>query len=180
MRWQALFADLEAQLDAAQAAELASEVADRSRRELAAVGLLDRLRAMVGASVAVAAAGHGLQRGRLTAVGADWLLLAAEGTEILVPVGGIESVVDLPVAATAAAGPDRRLRLGYALRAMVQARAAVRVGLTSGVVLTGTLDRVGADFVDLAEHALDEPRRPDAVVAVRTVPFAALALLRSG
>jgi hypothetical protein len=41
-------------------------------------------------------------------------------------------------------------------------------------MLTGTIDRVGADYLDLAEHAPDEPRRAGSVRAKRTVPFAAI------
>jgi hypothetical protein len=54
----------------------------------------------------------------------------------------------------------------------------VQVVLTDGSVLAGTLDRVGSDFVELTEHG--ESRRRGEVTGVRTVPFVALALLRSG
>jgi len=45
-------------------------------------------------------------------------------------------------------------------------------------VLTGTIDRVGADFLEMAEHALDVARRAGNVAGVRTVPFTGLALIR--
>ena len=46
--------------------------------------------------------------------------------------------------------------------------------------MSGTVDRVGADFVEMTEHGAGEPRRRAEVSGVRTVPFAALALVRSG
>ena len=48
-----LLRDLGGQLDAAEAAELAAEIEDRSRREAALLGMVDRLRGSLGRTVAV-------------------------------------------------------------------------------------------------------------------------------
>jgi hypothetical protein len=46
-------------------------------------------------------------------------------------------------------------------------------------LLTGTIDAVGQDALDLAEHPLDLPRRAEHVTDVRVVPFPAIgAVLR--
>lgn len=182
MRWQALFDDLEGQYEAAEAAELAAEVADRSRREAAGLRLVDRLRPAVGATVSVHLPGAGLLRGRLEDCGTDWLLLREEGArEVLVPLAAVLGVLG-PGARTAAPedGPvARSLDLRWALRGLARSRAAVALVLTDGEVVTGTLDRVGADHLDLAEHGLAESRRPGAVRQVRLVPLSALVLVRS-
>ena len=51
--------------------------------------------------------------------------------------------------------------------------------LDDGAVLTGTLDRVGADYVELAEHPADQPRRSEAVLGVRAVVLDAIAVVRT-
>jgi hypothetical protein len=43
---------------------------------------------------------------------------------------------------------------------------------------SGTIDRVGRDYVDLADHAADLPRRAEAVRSWHSVPLWALATVR--
>lgn len=179
MRWDRLFDDLEAQLDAAASAELTAELADRTRRERALVELADRVVARTGQTLGVKLAGGSAHEGMVIDVAQQWFVLQAHGP-VLVPLAAVTQVRGLGNAATTT-GRDtvrRRLSLASALRAVARDRSPVRVGLIDGSVLAGTLDAVAADHVDLAEHALDEPRRASAVRAVTSVPFAALAFVR--
>ncbi|HZE48427.1 MAG TPA: hypothetical protein VE074_02630, partial [Jatrophihabitantaceae bacterium] len=57
-------------------------------------------------------------------------------------------------------------------------RSAVRIGDRSGVTIDGTIDRLGADFIEVAEHAAGESRRPADVRDVLVIPLAALAVVR--
>lgn len=189
MRWERLFDDLEAQLDAGDAADHAAEVADRTRRELGLVVLPDRLVAAVGRTVALhllapaGGAGHqGSLEGRLVVAAEQWLVLAT-GTmpaPVLVPLTALGSVVGLDRLAPAEGPPTvaRRLSLASALRGLARDRSPVRVDLLDGTCWHGTIDAVGADHVDLAEHPHDEPRRRSAVRSVRTVPLRSLASVR--
>jgi hypothetical protein len=183
MRWQALFSDLEAQAEQLAAVELHTEVADRTRRELGLLRLVDRLRESEGHPLAVTVRGAGAVHGRLLDAGTDWLLLEETGRrEVLVPLAAVLGVTGVG-ARTAVPGSEgevgRRLDLRWALRGLVRDRAGVSIVLADGATLTGTLDRVGADHVDVAEHAPGESRRAGAVRQVRLVPVGALALLRS-
>jgi len=183
MRWDALFADLDGQLAAADAAELAAEVGDRTRREVARLHLADRARLAVGAELTVGLGAAGVVSGTLRRSGPQWWLLAgAGGVDLLVCLDAILWVSGLPALSAepdATSAVEARLGLAYALRGVARDRAPVTLILRDGAALTGTIDRVGADFVDLAEHAPGEPRRAAAVRAARTVPLAALALVRS-
>ena len=182
MRWAALFDDLEAQYQAAQRAEVASEISDRTRREVAVLQFADRLRPARGRSVTVWINGAGAARGVLDAVGPDWLLLReGAATELLIARGAIMSVAGLT--ADSDVGHNEgvvasRLTLTFALRTVARDRSLVTLRYIDGVSMTGTLDRVGHDFVEIAEHLPGEPRRRDAVRAVRTVPLTAIAVIR--
>ena len=183
MRWRRLFDDLEAQAEAASAAALDAEVAERSRREAALVHLRDRVAAALGAPVTVHLPGAGQVQGVLADSGVDWLLLEERGAgEVLVPMAAL---LGLTGAGAGTAVPDesavgRRLDLRWALRGLARSRTAVRLVLADGSLLPGTIDRVGADHVDLAEHGRDEPRRAGAVRQVRLVPLTAVVAVRSG
>jgi hypothetical protein len=177
MRWDELFEDLEGQLEEAAAAELADEVADRTRRAVAEVGLGDRLRAARGQRLRLETLGAAPVNGVLLEVGTDWLLLHDDaGRDVLVVLGAVLTVAGLArehVGETSAV--RRRLTLGSALRGIAHDRAAVTVRLRDGTAVTGTVDRVGRDFLELAEHPVGEPRRVGQVSGVRALAFAGLA-----
>ncbi len=183
VRWESLFADLDAQLEAAEAAELAAEVADRSRREVGRLRLADRLRSAIGHPLVVATAGGTALAGRLAAVGPDWLLLTEiPGRETLVAAAGILSVTGLGGRSDEPGSEGEvamRLDLRFALRGLTRGRVGVTITLVDATSVTGTLDRVGADYVELAEHPAGEPRRARDVRMVRTIPLTALAVVRS-
>jgi hypothetical protein len=182
VRWERLFDDVEAQLDAADRAELAGEVADRTRREVARLRLVDRLRAGIDAELQLRILGAGMLHGRLRRAGEGWLLLEPDaGPSALVLQAAVLELGGLPVAAAepGSEGPVlSRLDIGYALRAIARDRSPVAVLLRDGTRLDGTLDRIGSDFADVALHPAGEPRRGAAVRSVRCVPFGGLAVLR--
>ena len=183
MRWEQLFADLEAQFARQSPDDDAAEAASRSRAEYGQLLLLDRLRGAQGQPVTLTCRGAGELRGRLLEVGVDWLLLVdPAGRELLVASAAVRAVGGLG-AVTAPAGElgqvARRLDLRRALRGLARDRAVVSCLLDDGTVLTGTVDRVGADFVELAEHPLDVLRRRGAVTGVRAVLLDAVAAVRT-
>lgn len=179
MRWDRLFDDLEAQLAAEASLDLDAEVADRTRRERASLTLVDRL---VGARdqgvVQVRVVGVGALLATVLDTGADWVLLRQDsGREAIVPTAAIRSVTGLRGRAIVPGVVARGFGLGLALRVLSRDRAVVDVIDVDGHRWVGTIDAVGADALDLAEHSADLPRRMENVVAVRTVPLAAIALV---
>ncbi|MGY1821206.1 hypothetical protein [Geodermatophilus sp. SYSU D00079] len=183
MRWQQLFADLQAEFDAAESAAERAEDGSRRRAELGGVRLTDRVAGSVGRPVALRCRGAGDVAGTLTDVGSDWLLLTDDvRREVLVAFAAVRSVAGLgretapPVPAGAVRG---RLDMRRALRGLARDRAVVQVVLDDGAVHVGTVDGVGADFLELAEHDADQPRRADAVRGVRVVALPAVAVVRT-
>lgn len=179
MRWDRLFDDLEAQLEAQDRRERDGEIADRTRAERARVTLSERLVAAVGAQLALRLLGGDDVRGELLDTGEGWLLLQERTRTVLVPLPAVVSIHGLSGARRDDARA-RRFGLGYALRVISRDRRPVVVGDIAGGSAHGTVDAVGADAFDLAEHPLDAPRRRDSVLSVRTIPFAGLASVSSG
>lgn len=177
-----VLADLSAQLDAALAAELADEVAERSRWEVGQLRVVDRLRAAIGRPL-VFGTTAGELTGVLAQVGSDWVeLVDGSAHRFLVRASAITDVRGLGrgSAAPGSEGPvTARLGFRHALRGVARARVPVVLVLAGGRSIAGTIDRVGADLVELAEHPLDEPRRTGTVRGTRTVSTAAISYLRS-
>ena len=183
MRWQQLFADLQAQFEAEETAAEQAESSSRARAEIGALGIADRLRGALGFPLVLGCGGAGTVAGVLVEVGADWLLVEDDGArQCLVALTAVRSVSGLGrrTAVPENAGPVRgRLDLRRALRGLARDRSAVQIVLDDGGVLSGTLDRVGADYVELAEHPADLPRRAEAVQGVRAVVISAIAVVRT-
>jgi hypothetical protein len=185
VRWDSLFADLEAQADQLERAERAGEVEERTRAELVRQTLHARLRVALGSGLRVVVAGGLAVSGELRRVGSDWVLLdagAAADTEWLVPTVAIQTISGLgrQAAAEADGVVESRLDFRHVLRGVARDRAQVRAHLQEGSSLTATLDRIGADFVDAAVHPAGEPRRRESVLDVQVIAIAAIAAMRRG
>jgi hypothetical protein len=182
MRLDALFEDLESQFDALQDSDLYGEVADRIRAEVGKITVLDRLRGAVGTDIRVELGNVQPVQGTLGRVGKDCLLVEAERyEEWLIPVTALTSVHRLgPWAEPAVGAVAAKLGLAHLLRGIARDRSPVTLFCTGAAShpVTGTIDRVGADFFEIAEHPLDAPRRRGEVYNVRLVPTAALIAVR--
>ena len=114
--------------------------------------------------------------------GPDWLLLdEGAGRETVVATARVLSVRGLPrfsVTPELEGVVESRLTLRHALRGLARDRLPVRAHLLDGTVVDATIDRVGADFVEVATHAAGETRRRREVRDVELLPLAALTAVR--
>ena len=174
--------------------------ADRERVAIGAIRATQRLAGSIDRPIRVRLAGGAPSVACCAAVGPDWLLLTeGQGRDCLVALDAVTAVEGL----TAATGPEisgfaLRLDLRRALRGLARDRSPVAVATdrmdrwtagsgsgagASGPIgageLTGTIDRVGADFIEVAVHAAWEPRRAGAVRSVALVPLGGIVLVRA-
>jgi hypothetical protein len=73
---------------------------------------------------------------------------------------------------------ESRVGVRHLLRAIARDRSAVRVHVADGSTMDATIDRVGADFVEVATHLPGEPRRRADVRDVVTLPLTAVVAVR--
>ena len=190
MRWDRFFEDLEDQLDSEWEAERAALDTETERLRLARVPARDRLVAMTreGREVSVALRDADTVIGRVTRVGADWIAVLSDGagaTAVIVPLHAVVALgapIETLLASVrdADAGPAiaERMGIGFVLRDLVRRRIPVTLVLVGGASLHGTIDRAGADHLDLALHEPGSPRRASSVSGYRLVPFDALVAVR--
>lgn len=180
MRWNSLFEDLEAQLDASVRAAEEAEIADRVRSEQAGISLIERLRGQIGLILRVRVSGGALFDGELTHVGSEWTVLSKNTGEVVIPIQAVKLLEGLSRNVAPALSPvQSRLGLASALRTLARDRAAVVVHLVDGGRIEGVIDRVGRDFLEVASVLPGEQRRAGNVGAVHAVPFSGLAAVAS-
>lgn len=193
MRWDELFADLEGRLEHELDLERQGLAAEEERLRLARIGLRERVLAMArgGDTVTLLLADGEALAVRVESAGRDWIAgevtAGAARHAVVVPIVAIVGVTlerdQLELGLRPA--PDEvlpelsaRLGLAFVLRDLCRRRAGVE--LRTGVgVLTGTIDRVARDHLDLAEHEPGEPRRDRIVRRIRLVPFDAIIRVRA-
>ncbi|MGF2948451.1 hypothetical protein [Microbacterium alcoholitolerans] len=189
MDWEHLFDDLEGQLAAEWEAERAALDAESERLRISKLTLHDRLRVMAasGSPVQLQLVDGSRRSASVRAVGADWIGIGSDDDSRLriVPIPAIVSLgvdhgtlLSSLTAPTGEAGLRGRMSFGFVLRDIARRRTPVTVGLGSGDPMHGSIDRAGADHLDLALHDADEVRRARAVRGFRSIPFTAVAWVR--
>lgn len=192
VRWDRFFDDLEDQLASEWEAERAALDTEAERLRLSRVLLAERLGLLMTADAAATAsfdlADGTTLRAAVSGVGADWVALRpSEGAgAVIAPFAAILAIgaahADLLRSARPGAARSplaERLTFGFVLRDLVRRRAGVAVHLVAGRVLTGTIDRAGADHLDLALHEPGAARRAGEVSGYRMIPFASVAWIRA-
>ena len=197
MRWNRFFEDLEHELDSELEVQQASVDGEAERLRVSRLELRTRFLALSGSDVMLELSGGSLLIGRVVAVGADWIGLIREpGGAALVPLRSIHAVrigreamlASVGASVGASAGKDsakpartslsERQTFGYVLRDLARRRIAVVLQQNDERALAGTIDRVGADHLDLALHDRGAPRREAEVSGYRIVPLAAVAWVK--
>lgn len=196
MRWDNLFDDLESQLEHELWSEDVDVRADEERLRLGRMSLRERLLSLhLGAAgtdyvLRLDIAGIPV-RVAPSSFGKDWMsgrLIdnSSRRTHVVIPfrsIAGVilkrsetlESLSIAPVEGESAL--SARLGLTFVLRDLSRRRCEVDFVLSSGTV-HGTIDRVGRDHCDLAEHEAGTPRRESSVTQYRIVPLDQLVMVR--
>ena len=195
MRWDNLFDDLEGQLENELNAEDLDLRAEEERLRLGRLSLRQRLTALSsgpdrsGGTRILLVGGQTLTV-RPTTFGRDWLaadLLDAGAGEpqCLLPFTAIAAVILLAEQVTPSLEPEPestarlvdRIGLPFVLRDLCRRRKTLQIHTALGVV-TGTIDRVGREHLDLAVHASGTVRRAADVEQYRIIPLTQIQLVR--
>lgn len=180
MRWESLFADLEAQWEAEIVAGLEGEIAEAERLERSGRLFVERVRAHRSYELALHLVGGARLRVVVGVVGKDWLSGTEGATSVLIPLSALASA-ELPDRGAEGSSQVRgRLGIGSPLRALLRDRAMIAVYAANGDVLAeGLLVAVGRDHLDVGLSPPGEVPRRGHLRGVRTVPFAAVSVIRS-
>jgi hypothetical protein len=172
-----VFDELEAEFEAGLRREAEQETLAAVRAEVGATVLWEQLARRIDSEATVLAGARAF-RGSVVASYPEFLVLrAADGAEHLIHHSPAVSVVlpaEPPTLRPAPPAAARRYQFALALRELARRREPVRVDLADGTRCDGTIEAVGSDYLEIAEHDLGEARRRAAVRARRFVGFTAV------
>lgn len=173
-----LFEELEAEFDAGLRREAEQEAVAELRARLAETRHWEALARRLGAELLVHTGSRSL-RGLLVASYPDFCVLrSADNAQHLVPYGPATSI-SLPLRRLPPqpVPPASHYRFPLALRELARRREPVRLELAHGAMVAGTIELVGADYLELAEHDPSEARRETALTGRRLISFVAIAIV---
>lgn len=143
VRWERLFADLEAQADDLELIERDALVEELRDGEWAGLGWLE----LLGGHVVLEVIGAGRLEGEAVLVTPTLVHLHADRVDHLVATAAILAVVEAQRRGDPSGAVGRRLGWGHVLRAARDDGDSVRLTRTDAIVLVGVVDVVGKDFV---------------------------------
>lgn len=174
-----LFEELEAEFEASLRREADQQTVAALRAQAAETLLWEALARRVGSDVAVQA-GPRWFRGTLVASYPDFFVIRdrLSRTQYLVRLGPAVSVAlpPEPQALRLLPAPPR-YRFILALRELARRREPVRLELADGNDIAGTIEVVGNDHLEIAEHNFGEARRQTALTGRRLLALAAVAVV---
>ncbi|HLS64170.1 MAG TPA: hypothetical protein VK060_12380 [Ruania sp.] len=162
MAWDDVFAELAAELVAAEREEDEARLGDLVAAEVAGTTFADRCRARSGSQLTLRLADGSSRTGTVRDATRAWVILADGDRRTLVPLSAVVLAWPLHGSAPEPGPVEGRLGLGHALRALAEEQVAVLVRTSAGDH-RGRIVRVGADHLDL----VSEP-------GVLTVPWRAV------
>jgi hypothetical protein len=185
MRWDELFADLEGQLEHGLGAEEREAELEEERLRIGRATMRDRVAAIGAEPLRVRLVDGSQAEVVPRTVGRDWVSgdLVGSTAQVVLPLHAVAAL--LPTAAqldrslepVSLGTVTDRIGLAFVLRDLARRRRTLQL-TTSGGVLSGTIDRVGRDHLDLAVHPADGWRRASAVTRVEVLALTQLLLVR--
>ena len=172
-----VFDELEGEFEAGLRREAEQEALAAVRAEVGATVLWEQLAGRIGSETTVLAGARAFRGGGVASYAEFVVLRAVDGTEHLIRYGPAVSVAlsaQPPALRPAPPAAARRYQFALALRELARRREPVRVELVDGARCDGTIEAVGSDYLEVAEHDLGEARRRAAVRARRFVGLAAV------
>ncbi len=173
-----IFEELEAEFEAGLRREAEQEAVAGLRAELGETRHWEALARRLGAELLVHTSTRTF-RGSLVASYQDFCVLrSASDAQHLIPYGPA-TTISLPLRRQPPqpVPPASHYRFALALRELARRREPVRLELAAGGTVTGTIELVGADYLELAEHDPNEARRETALTGRRLLGLAAIAIV---
>jgi len=170
MRWEKLFAEIEAHAGDLARVERDAEIQDRTEGEWAATSWRDRL---APGPISLRVAGLGRLDGNLTRITGAWLLLQTDHYEVIVNPAWVTAVSPSATGAKQLSVLEQRMTWVHAIRMLQREGSRIHVVRVDGSSVNGTVRLAGKDFVEIQTDQRTAEMVPYAMLAAiscRDVP----------